>query len=292
MNNLLRFLDLVRRELRADDTRVEIGGREPDPADPSCVAAPIAEDQRVMVTWEMPLAVDERAHARERLLALIESFAPSVPKDETPALRLVSSTSTAMALDESLGLLARRARAEEAVVLDHASPELWGSSEVPRDALTVDDAIALSRTSAGLAALGESLSDLVALDDNAVRARLEARGVDRLAEHTHARAVSWARSLGARSSESIRLREARAIAAARTMEHGAPPPEDLWMMVRPFANIYRLVLLFDAQPSALHVEAALLKMLPHIERLVLSLPPRDPETRGAKVTPLRRLRPV
>ena len=88
------------------------------------------------------------------------------------------------------------------------------------------------------------------------------------------------------------MRAARAIAATRAMEHGAPPPEDLWMLVRPFANIYRLVLLFDGPPSALHVEAALLKMLPHIERLVLGLPPRDPVSRGAKVTPLRRLRPV
>lgn len=293
MQNLLRFLELVQRELGADDARVEIGGRAPETDDPSLVFATLADDQRLVVQWDEAPSPERRAKARERLDALIESFAPSVSRESfAPTLKLVSSTAATSALDESLGLLARRARAEEAIVVDHGSPEVWGSSEVPRDALTVDDAVLLSRTAAGLAAIGESLSDLVALDDTAVRERLQSRGVDGLIEHTHARSIAWARTLGPRASESIRLRAARAIAATRAMEHGAPPPEDLWMLVRPFANIYRLVLLFDGPPSALHVEAALLKMLPHIERLVLGLPPRDPVSRGAKVTPLRRLRPV
>jgi hypothetical protein len=290
MNNLLRFIDLARRELRADDARVEIGGREPDPADLTHVAASLGDEQRIVATWDAPIDDERRAHAKAKLEALVRSFSPQVSKDDLPSLRAVAAS--ASELDEALGLLARRARAEESFVIDHASPELWGSSEVPRDHLTVDDAIALSRTAAGLAALGESLADLALLDDAAVRARLEARGIDRLAVHTHLRSVAWARALGPRASESLRLRAARAIAHARAMEHGAPPPEDLWLIVRPFANIYRLVLLFDGPPSALHVEAALLKMLPHIERLVLSLPPRDPVTRGAKVTPLRRLRSV
>lgn len=293
MQNLLRFIDLVRRELSADDARVEIGGREPDPDEETHLIVPLADSQRLVVSWDRAPSAEQRAKARERLSALIESFSPSVSRDAvTPSLRLVTSTAATNALDEALGLLARRSRAEEAMVVDHASPEVWGSSEVPRDAMTVDDAVMLSRTAAGLASIGESLSDMVALDDNAVRDRLKARGVESLAEHTHARSIAWARAMGPRASESIRLRAARAIAATRAMEHGAPPPEDLWMLVRPFANIYRLVLLFDGPPSALHVEAALLKMLPHIERLVLGLPPRDPVTRGAKVTPLRRLRPV
>ncbi|MFO0562666.1 MAG: hypothetical protein U0269_31905 [Polyangiales bacterium] len=293
MQNLLRFIDLVRRELNADDARVEIGGREPDPEDETHLIVALADSQRLVVSWDRAPSQEQRAKARDRLSALIESFAPSVSRDSvTPSLKLVSATAATNALDEALGLLARRSRAEEAIVIDHASPEVWGSSEVPRDAMTVDDAVVLSRTAAGLASIGESLSDLVALDDNSVRDRLKARGVESLAEHTHARSIAWARALGSRASESIRLRAARAIAATRAMEHGAPPPEDLWMLVRPFANIYRLVLLFDGPPSALHVEAALLKMLPHIERLVLGLPPRDPVTRGAKVTPMRRLRPV
>jgi hypothetical protein len=290
MQNLLRFLDLVRRELRADDARVELGGRAPDESDLRHVAEAVGEHQRVVASWDAPLDDSARESAQRRLRALCESFSPELSPELLPALRSVSSAPPA--LDEALGLLARRARAEEAVVVDHASPELWGSSEIPRDALSVDDAVALSRAAASLASLGESLTDLVAIDDSAVRERLRARGVDGLAEHTHARTISWARTLGARASESMRMRVARAIAAARAMEQGAPAPEDLWMMVRPFANIYRLVLLFDGPPSALHVEAALLKMLPLIERLVLSLPPRDPVSRGAKVTPLRRLRPV
>jgi hypothetical protein len=288
MQNLLRFLELVCHELGAADAHVSLGGLPPS-QDPCAIHAELGEHQRVHARWSDPLEPSARETAERRLRALIETFSLSL-EEAAPALRRVASAPSA--LDEALGLLARRARAEEAAVLDHASPEVWGSSEVPRDGLTVEDATALSRAAASLAAIGESMTDLVALDDASVRERLRARGIDGLAEHTHARAVAWARALGPRASDAMRLRMARAIAAARAHEQGAPLPDDLWMLVRPFANIYRLVLLFDGPPSALHVEAALLRMLPMIERLVLSLPPRDPVSRGARVMPLRRLRPV
>jgi hypothetical protein len=288
MHNLLRFLELVCRELGATDAHFTLGGLPPE-HDPRAVSAEIAEHQRLLARWSTPLDPDARAAAEHKMRALIESFAPEVEGAFAGLRPVVGAPS---ALDEALGLLARRARAEEAAVLDHASPEVWGSSEVPRDGLTVEDAVALSRAAASLAAIGESMTDLVALDDGAVRERLRDRGVEGLAEHTHARAVAWARALGPRASDAMRIRMARAIAATRAQEHGVALPPDLWMLVRPFANIYRLVLLFDGPPSALHVEAALLRMLPLIERLVLSLPPRDPVSRGARVTPLRRLRPV
>jgi hypothetical protein len=49
---------------------------------------------------------------------------------------------------------------------------------------------------------------------------------------------------------------------------------------------------FDGPFSELHAEGALIHALPAIERLVTSLPPRDPAAGGAKVAVLRRLRPV
>ncbi|MDQ3037679.1 MAG: hypothetical protein M3Y87_35125, partial [Myxococcota bacterium] len=86
----------------------------------------------------------------------------------------------------------------------------------------------------------------------------------------------------------------RAIAAVRAAEGEAPPPRPagVHVMVRDFATIYRLVLVFDAAFSELHAEAALIHALPAIERLVTSLPPRDPVSGGAKVAVLRRLRRV
>ncbi|MDP3278341.1 MAG: hypothetical protein Q8Q09_24345 [Deltaproteobacteria bacterium] len=286
--NLLRFVELARHELGGRDAFIMLGGRAPD--DPHCVSQPLSSWARVVVCFDHALDAPVYERQQERLRLLVESFSPKIQEEELPTLRAVSAAQAP--LDEALGLLARRARAEEAVVIDHASPEVWGSSEIPRDGLSVDDASVLSRTAASLASIGESLADLVLLDDASVRDRLRRRSLDTLSEHTHHRSVVWARSLGLRASDAMRLRVARTIAAARAMESGAEAPQDLWIIVRPFANIYRLVLLFDGAPSALHVESALLKMLPLIERLVLALPPRDPMHSGGKVTPLRRLRPV
>lgn len=63
-------------------------------------------------------------------------------------------------------------------------------------------------------------------------------------------------------------------------------------IARRFAGIYELVLVFEGAYSELHAEAAIVRGLPWIERLVTSLPPRDPAGKGAKVAVLRRLRRV
>ena len=47
-------------------------------------------------------------------------------------------------------------------------------------------------------------------------------------------------------------------------------------LVRAFANIYLLVLVFEGAFSELYVESAVIHALPAIEQLVLALPPREP----------------
>ena len=59
-------------------------------------------------------------------------------------------------------------------------------------------------------------------------------------------------------------------------------------LARSFSAIYRIVLVFDGDFSELHAEAALLRALPAIERLVGDLPPVDPTPKGARVLTLRR----
>jgi hypothetical protein len=71
----------------------------------------------------------------------------------------------------------------------------------------------------------------------------------------------------------------RAIAAARRGPADArvvtAETDPLGWLARRFAGIYRLVLAFDGQYSELHAEAAIIRALPVIERIVTGLPPFD-----------------
>ena len=67
-------------------------------------------------------------------------------------------------------------------------------------------------------------------------------------------------------------------------------PVQFGYLVRGFANIYLLVLVFEGAFSELYVESAVVHTLPAIEQMLLALPPLDPEP-GAKrgrVIPLHR----
>jgi hypothetical protein len=83
------------------------------------------------------------------------------------------------------------------------------------------------------------------------------------------------------------------IAALRKGKHvrcvhgsGAAP-----LVAHSFAGIYLLVLIFDAPFDELRAERAVLDALGRVERLVLALPPHDPDpTEGAGVVAMRRRR--
>jgi hypothetical protein len=83
------------------------------------------------------------------------------------------------------------------------------------------------------------------------------------------------------------------IAALRKGKHvrcvrgGGPAP----LVAHSFAGLYLLVLVFDAPFDELRAERATLDALPRIERLVLALPPHDPDpTEGAGAIAMRRSR--
>ena len=61
-------------------------------------------------------------------------------------------------------------------------------------------------------------------------------------------------------------------------------------MVRSFATIYMLVVVFDRPFDELRAERSVTHALPTIERLVLALPPMDPDppVAGAGVMRMRR----
>lgn len=286
MHALLRFLEYVRRELGADDVRGEIGGREPGP---NAIFGMLPGGVRVVAIFDTPPS--DIAARRTKLEAIVETFASiQAREDLTP-----SSTSRAGAghdLDEALDVLAQRARARGALVIDDSSPVIWGSSLVPHGPEDVDEAIVVARVANAFSALGLDVFELFRADSDTVRARLTAAGSSDAA--TLVRELERLRELDDRVLDRGHLAAMHAIAAVREAEgKGAPQmPPGLHVWVREFANIYRLVLVFDAGFSELHAEAALIHALPAIERLVTLLPPRDPISGGAKVAVLRRLRRV
>ena len=122
---LLRFLEIVVRELEAADARVEIGGK--DPTDPRFVSRLAPNGSRVVAVFDT--APEQPALVENRLDALVQSFfstaenaVHNVPPSRTPP------DIAGRRLDDELTRLSERAAAQGAVVFDLASPVLWGAS--------------------------------------------------------------------------------------------------------------------------------------------------------------------
>lgn len=284
MQPVHRFLSLVTRELGASDARVELGGRP----DPGAIWAPLEGDFRVVALFDTPPADPDAK--REALVTLAASFSGLVASVALPQGK-DEREPIARTLEDTLDLLVHRARAESAWVVDESSPEIWGSSEPGRPDLDVDDALFLTRLSAALDGVGLPLDGPETIEPAQVRARAEERGMPASEVTALLRDVERLDAFPTGTREPRAVRAMRALAGTREGREGSG-----WL-VRPFATIYRVVLVFAGERSELHAESALIRALPVIERLVTSLPPRKPtgsgpETAGAKVAVLRRLRSV
>jgi hypothetical protein len=126
---LLRLLDLVRRDLAAQDSRLEIGGA--DPEDARLVWCRLPAGTRLVVVFEQPPADPKQSAVR--LAAWAESFEGllSGPAEQRPK---PGAASVADRLEQELARLASRAEALGAAVVDRQSPVVWSSFELrPRD---------------------------------------------------------------------------------------------------------------------------------------------------------------
>ncbi len=272
-----QLLDVVRRELSADDAYIQIGGRISD--DPHLVECDLDTDVRLVARFAV--APDDPEDARRRLQTVSEAFAQTVQDsiDRTTQDVAVKRPAARRALTDALSVLAEGARAVLAIVVDVRSPVIWGCSDtrLQLDDVDMAEEVAddLARTrSAGVDPRQSGADILETTEDRALAravARLRARYVENPASARRdvltARAIAWAR--GADPADASR--------------HEA----DLGALVRRFSGIYRLVLVFDGPFSELVAEPITRRALPVVERLVANLPPLDPTPKGARVVQLR-----
>jgi hypothetical protein len=248
--SLLRFLELVQKELGACDARLEIGGR--DPQDERFVWCALGELGRLVAVFdEVP---EGRAVLREKLRVLAQTFSDlaTPPLPDAPMARIAAEIAQRR-LDEALHDITERVGAVGCVVIDAQSPMVWGNSQGEAGDRDLEAAIFMARRAEREAPENPDARMLIA------RAIREVRRADQRS----------------REPSSLRL----------TVQ-----AEPLGFLARSFAGLYRLVMVFRGHFSELHAEAAVLHSLAHIERLVLALPPVDPPPGKARVVelPLRR----
>lgn len=289
MEELERLLEVIRKELSADDAHLELGGRDPDQGVVWCA---LPSGFRLVVRLPQGERTEEELTTlREKLVFLARSFDATLDRVSPPSPR--PNANPQHALDDALDVLAGQANALAALVVDNDSPVFWGSSLSPRGDEGVEDA---QRAAEALALAGAAEVDLAALlareSDAEVPMELE-RLVPRIREAAgdERDAKEWARRLSVFAAASA-LRDATGGKGELGTRH-AVHDADLAYLARSFGGIYWLLLTFDVSAfSELHAEAAMIHALPWIERLVLALPPIDPDGGGGRVVKLRRLRPV
>lgn len=287
MDDHLRFLDLIRRELACEDARFQLGGRPTD--DGRELWAELGEAWRLVARFGRP----PKGGVREALVAKLEALAASFTglgaelRERVPAARVDSSRDE---VDEALTLLAAQAKALRAVVLDEDSPVMWGSSELPKGAEDVEFALGTGELADSAAAVGLDLVALLTLSPEQLEQALAALDSGKLRQRM-LRKLPQIRELGAQrdaASWAAHIATCRAIAALRRApeRREAMTPELGWF-AREFAGIYHVLLVYAGPFSELDATRPMRKALPVIERLVLALPPVEPPPKSN----LRVLRP-
>jgi hypothetical protein len=275
VEDVFKWLDLVTRELGAVDARLELGGKPPE--DERMLHRPVPGGFRLVVVFAEPPA------DRDKVMASVDSYVATFASVVREARKSVPKPTVSVAgreLSDFLSGLADRVAAERAVVFDDRSPVLFGDSHDTTTALDIDDAVfggrLLERISLSAGEIADILDDPHHEGDLGVghRALRQLEVVSRPPDGVP-------REAQLRLLASVNLVRA-APQGERWADHQGPVPH----LARAFAGVYRVLLVFHGTFSEMHAEGTLIRALPTLERLVLALPPHDPQGR-AKVERLR-----
>jgi hypothetical protein len=259
-----RFIALVCRELGAVSARILEPGDAAEPDSPPDEAAAarslrcdMGDGRWAIVTFaEVPADRDAKQRRLEMLVAAFDAIAV----DEHPARRSRPPASTS--LREELEGLCERAGATNALVIDANSPVVWGAAH-PAGIVEVPPL----PSGPNLPVEGGVENDGIAGGETATASR---------------RALRVVRGL----PEVAALRRGKPL---RYVERSGEGP----LVAHAFASIYLLVVVFEPTKAfdELRAERAIVESLPRVERLVMALPPHEPDpTQGAGVIAMRRSR--
>ncbi|MDB4937476.1 MAG: hypothetical protein JWP87_4448 [Labilithrix sp.] len=301
-----RFLSLAQRELSADDVRFLAPGESPPDA-ANVVVARLPDGRHVVASFATTPQDSEALSRRLAMLAGTFADALAGPASE----RAKARAPVVISLHEELKALAARARAHDVIVIDGDSPVVWGCASISSTPRARNEMLLRDVSDRELSAHDEpsapaGLHAVPASDDSGPLIDPTApTGVLRMApppaesapmlshvtdddlrdaphppsDHDHER--------GAHDEEEEPEITRRAIASIRAL-----PSLDLLhkgrhlrhvsregssYLVLSFSSIYLLCMVFDGDFDELRAERAAQESLPRIERLVLALPPLDPD---------------
>ncbi len=230
-----RFLALVQREIGADHVTIESDPDAPRPPQENELRADLGEGRTLVCKFDGPI---EGAEARGRRLGMLAGSFTELTAE--PTSERVPRPPAARSLHEELRVLAQRARALDALVIDATSPVVWGAAS--RETLRAHDGPPHN-------------------DSGYLPAESDGDGLPALSMQ----ALSEVRSLP-NLPNLHRGRQLRYQSQA----------DDSSLVAHSFAGIYILVLVYEGAFDELRAERSLAEARPRIERLVAALPPLDP----------------
>jgi hypothetical protein len=296
-----RFLTLARRELSADDVRLLAAGETP-PAAENVVLARLADGQHVVASFASPPKDVDALTRRLAMLASTFADALAAPTSE----RMKSRPPVVISLHEELKALALRAQAHDVVVIDGDSPVVWGCASISSSPSARNEMLLRDVSDRELSARDEpsspagvaGLHAVPAADDSGpLQDPTAPTGMLRMAPppvesapmllHDSGHDFGHDHEPGAHDQADEPEITRRAIGSIRAL-----PSLDLlhkgrhlrhvsrdgsYYLVLSFSSIYLLCLVFDGDFDELRAERAAQESLARIERLVLALPPLDPD---------------
>jgi hypothetical protein len=291
-----RFLSLAQRELLADDVRLFDPGEAPPEAE-NVIVARLPDGRHVVASFNASPKDGEALTRRLAMLAGTFADALASPASERTKARMPVVTS----LHEELKSLAERAGAHDVVVIDGDSPVVWGCASVSGGARARNELLLRDVSDRELSAKDEpsSPSPLHAVPDESgpLQDPTAPTGVLRMAPPP-ADSVPLVSSLDEEEEPEITKRAIgliRKLPSLDLLHKGKHlrhvSREESYYLVLSFSSIYLLCMVFDGEFDELRAERTAQESLPRIERLVLALPPLDPDPQPmGDVVALRRPR--
>jgi hypothetical protein len=240
--DLERLLNLVRRELGAADARFLPPGEQPRD-DVHHVSCRLADGRGVEARFED--APPDR-EAKQRRLEMLAGTFDTVVEEGAGSRR--SRPPIGISLHEELVAICTRTGALNAIVIDANSPVVWAAA-FP-DGVVAQPPLASSPRVAEAPANDEGLAQ-------SAPAVLSRRAVHDVR--------GWSELSALRKGKHMRK-----IERGDGDQHGS-------LLAHSFASIYIVLVVFDGPFDELRAERAVVEALPRIERMVLALPPLDPD---------------